>query len=219
MTDFEKKIPIKGCPGYFVLGTEIIGKRGKVLKAGKHDIYRLKVCGKVLSAPRFKLVWCAENGHSPQEVPAHFSFYFDEGLVRVTIFSERMAGVRARMRMTVRVKREDYDFLERYARFAKDMIDGAPDAASRLFALINSRRDEYISYARRQCGAADRAAAEFYADQSVFHVWELIRRGAFFVASPVASVKYNIRKLVNEARGRYVTRPISELSHFKKTLS
>ena len=60
-----------------------------------------------------------------------------------------IASVKAK---EIKVKREEYEFTEKYAHLALQMLDGDATAKARLFSLINGKRDELISYARRAKG-------------------------------------------------------------------
>lgn len=192
--------PIIGLDGYSVQGFEVIGKHGRPLKADRRNVYSFRVDGKVYHAELHKLIWCARHKVNVLDVPKDYSFREFKGTIFVETFSDRMSNTRKALAQEVKVKREDYDFIEKYVQMAKAMLDGEPDAKAKLFSLLNGKRDEYVQYARTASGGVSRQKAELYTDQAILKVFNLICGGTFAVASPIASIKWHINHAIRNGR-------------------
>lgn len=196
-------IELKYPKGYAVKGLEIIGKWGRPMKADRRDVFTLQADEGRIRATRSKIVWCAMNGRDIRRVPREYSFRIaDNGIVIVETFSDRMSYVRHRQNMAVKVQWEDYDFIERFARTAKQMIEGKPDARRELFLMLNGKRDEFIGYARRSCGGVSEKRATDYADMAIVKVYDSLCSRTFAIASPIASIKWHIRKFITDERNK-----------------
>lgn len=193
-------IPIIGLDGYYVQGFEVIGKHGRPLKADRRNVYSFRVGGKVFHHELHKVIWCARHKVNVNDVPRDYSFRKLKGIILVETFSDRMSYTRKALAQEVKVKREDYDFIEKYASMAKAMLDGLPDARSELFSLLNGKRDEYVGYARTASGGVSKQKAELYTDQAILKVFNLICAGTYAVASPIASIKWHINHAIKNGR-------------------
>ena len=159
--------PIIGLDGYFVQGFEIIGKHGRPLKADRRNVYSFRVGGKAYHAELHKVVWCARHRVNVMDVPKDYSFREVNGTNMVETFSDRMSSTRKALAQEVKVKREDYDFVETFARMAKGLLDGEPDAKAKIFSLLNSKRDECVRYARTASGGVSQQKAVLYTDKAI----------------------------------------------------
>lgn len=194
-------LPLIGLEGYHVQGFEIIGRHGRPLKPDRRNVYTLQAgSGKVYRAELHKLVWCARHKVNVMEVPRDYSFRELNGTILVETFSERMSNTRRTLAQVVKVKQEDYDFIERFAHTAKAMLNGEPDAKASLFSLLNSKREDFIRYARTASGGVSQQKAELYTDRAIMKVFETVCRGTFAVASPVASIKWHINHAIRSGR-------------------
>lgn len=194
-------LPIIGLEGYYVQGFEIIGRHGRPLKPGRRNVYTLQTnSGKAYHAELHKLIWCARHKVNVMEVPRDYSFREMNGMIIVETFSDRMSNTRKALAQEVKVKYEDYDFIERFAQTAKGMLKGEPDAKAHLFSLLNSKRDDYICYARTASGGVSQQKAELYTDQAIMKVFEQVCSGTFAVASPIASIKWHINHAIKNGR-------------------
>lgn len=194
-------LPIIGFEGYYVQGFEIIGKHGRPLKAGRRNVYTLQTNqGKPYHAELHKLIWCARKKVNVMDVPKDYSFRELNGTIFVETFSDRMSNTRKALAKEVKVKFEDYDFIERFASTAKGMLNGEPDAKARLFSLLNSKRDECVKYARTASGGVSQQKAELYTDKAILKVFQQVCSGTFAVPSPIASIKWHINHAIRNGR-------------------
>lgn len=192
--------PIIGLDGYFVQGFEIIGKHGRPLKADRRNVYSFRVGGRAYHAELHKVIWCARHRVNVMDVPKDYSFREVKGTILVETFSDRMSNTRKALAQEVKVKREDYDFIEKFARTARGLLDGEPDAKAKLFSLLNSKRDECVRYARTASGGVSQKKAELYTDTAILKVFEQICTGVYAVASPIASIKWHINHAIRNGR-------------------
>lgn len=187
--------------GYGVDGFDIIGKWGRPLKADRRDVFTLQVAGEPpLRATRYKLVWCARHRVDVRFVPREYSFRVVNGELLCETFSDRMSMTRRIQEATVKVKWEDYDFIEHFAAIAKAMLKGEPDKLAELFALLNSQRDACISYARTASGGVSQTKAIDYTDRAIYHVFQTVVSGTRAVPSPIASIKWHINNQIRLSR-------------------
>lgn len=198
----EQMLPLKGTDGYFVQGFNIIGKFGRALKPDRRKVYRIMADDKKpLRANLNKLVWCARRGIDVRQVPRDYSFRnTDTGWVEVETFSNRMSRTRQAVNKAVKMQREDYDFIERFAHTALSMIDGEPDAKLQLFTLLNSKRDECIRYARTASGGVSQEKAVLYTDTAIAKVYEQLLARNEVICSPIASIKWYINHQIKTGR-------------------
>ena len=154
----EKRIKLIFPEGYSVQGFDIIGLWGRPMKENRKGHVRLQRTGeKPYDVSRLKLVWAARMNIDVRKIPKKYSFYLDDnGYLQVDKFSDRMSRIVSERAKEVKVKREDYAFVEKYAHIALQMLDGDNDAKGQLFALINGKREMFIQYARRSGGAFQR---------------------------------------------------------------
>ena len=150
----EPIIPLIYPKGYSVQGMDVIGRYGKRLKDGRHGHISLYAKGeKNLTASRCKIVWAARHNIDIRTFPKEYSFWLaDDGTLQCDTFNARMSMIASVKAKEIKVKREEYEFTEKYAHLALQMLDGDATAKARLFSLINGKRDELISYARRAKG-------------------------------------------------------------------
>lgn len=194
-------IPIIGFAGYYVDYPAICNRHGKPLKEGSRDVFTLYDSqGGKYRATRWKIIWAAEHGIDPREVPRHYSFREDNGTVLCETFSDRMCQTVRQRNAMAKVKWQDYDFIERFANTAKMMLQGDSEAKMKLFTMLNSRRDELIKYARHAAGGVSLTKATDYTDQAIYHVYETVIGGCFHVPSPVASMKWHINHYIKQGR-------------------
>lgn len=187
--------------GYSVEGFDIIGKWGRPLKADRRDVFTLQVAGvPPLRATRYKLVWCARHRVDVRCVPREYSFRVVNGVLLCETFSDRMSLTRRMQEATVKVKWEDYDFIEHFAAIAKAMLQGEQDKAAELFSLLNSQRDACIIYARTASGGVSQAKAIDYTDRAIYHVFQTVVSGSRAVPSPIASIKWHINNQIRQSR-------------------
>lgn len=198
----EITIPLIYPEGYAVKGFDVIGRWGRPLKEGyKGNIKLQPRGGRTISATRYKIVWAARHNVDLRKIPKGYSFYLDgNGELKCDTFSNRMSQVAKIRQQEVKVKREDYAFTEQYAHIAIQMCDGDVTARTRLYCLINSKRDEFIRYARRTNGGVSEEKAIHYTDEAIIYTYELICSGRYYVPSPVGSVKGRIYKLIADGR-------------------
>jgi len=150
----EPIIPLIYPKGYSVQGMDVIGRYGKRLKDGKHGHIGLYAKGqKGITASRCKIVWAARHNIDIRKIPKEYSFWLaDDGTLQCDTFNARMSMIASVKAKEIKVKREEYEFTEKYAHLALQMLDGDATAKARLFSLINGKRDELIAYARRAKG-------------------------------------------------------------------
>lgn len=191
--------------GYGVEGFDIIGKCGRPLKADRRDVFTLQVAGgPPLRATRCKLVWCAMHHVDVRRVPREYSFRVVNGVLLCETFSDRMSLTRRMQEATVKVKWQDYDFIEHFAAIAKAMLKGEPDKLAELFALLNSQRDALILYARTASGGVSQTKAVDYTDRAIYHVYETVVSGTRAVPSPMASIKWHINNQIRQSRNKHI---------------
>ena len=196
-------LPIIGLEGYYVQGLEIIGRHGRPLKPGRRNVYTFQTnSGKTYHAELHKLIWCARHKVNVMQVPKDYSFRELNGTIFVETFSDRMSNTRRALAQQVKVKYEDYDYIERFAQLAKRLLNGEPDAKANLFSFLNSKRDECIRYARTASGGVSQQKAELYTDQAILKVFEQVCSGTFAVPSPIASIKWHINHAIRNGRKR-----------------
>ena len=191
---------IIGFDGYTVDGFSIIGKYGKPLKVGKNDVITLCVGTKRFRFPICKIIYAAQHDIDVRKINKGYSFKQDNGVIVCETFSNRMRAARTKYNNIIKVTYNDLDYIEQYAKLGKDIIKGVPDAKMQMFTLLNSKRNEFISYAKKASGGVGEQTAILYADQSIFKVFEAILRRTQFVCSPVASIKWHINKLIKDSR-------------------
>ena len=201
----EMTIPLIYPEGYSVKGFDVIGRWGRPLKDGYKGNIKLQPTGggRTISAQRYKIVWAARHNVDLRKIPKDYSFWVDNnGELKCDTFSNRMSQVVKIRQQEVKVKREDYAFIEQYAHIAIQMLDGDDSARTKLFVLINSKRDEFIRYARKAKGGVSEETATLYTDEAIVYTYELICSGRYYVPSPIGSVKGRICKLIADGRKR-----------------
>lgn len=208
----EPIIPLIYPKGYSVQGMDVIGRYGKRLKDGRHGHISLYAKGeKTLTASRCKIVWAARHNIDIRKIPKEYSFWLaDDGTLQCDTFNARMSMVVSVRAKEIKVKREEYEFTEKYAHLALQMLDGDATAKARLFSLINGKRDELISYARRAKGGVSLEKATLYTDMAISYTYDLILSGRYYVPSPIGNVKGRICMLIKENRNK------KQLNEYKK---
>lgn len=198
----EKRIKLIFPEGYSVQGFDIIGLWGRPMKENRKGHVRLQRTGeKPYDVSRLKLVWAAKMNIDVRKIPKKYSFYLDDnGNLQVDKFSDRMSRIVSERTKEVKVKREDYAFVEKYAHIALQMLDGDNDAKGQLFALINGKREMFIQYARRSGGGISEEKAILYTDMAISYTYDLICSGRYYVPSPIGSVKGKINQLIKANR-------------------
>ena len=189
-------------PGTYltVKGYDIHGKHG-IRKPGVRDCYQYNYTdGSRGYASRWKLVWCAEHGADPRKISKAYSFRLVNGVVICESFSERMSEVQKVRKQQAEMKWQDYDYIERFAHECKEFLKGDGDARGRIFGMLNGRRDELIQYGMHAAGGVGRKRATDYADISIMQVFDSVVDGKYSVPSPVASMKYRIRRMIIDNR-------------------
>lgn len=188
--------PIPSTKHYYTDGYDIFRKlksgRMRRLKECRSRYYYLTEGGKVVvRGTRAKLVWCAEHQIAPTDIDAKFAFVMRDGVSECVMFADKMAAVRVRESSRIRASIADYDFVIRFAQTAKAHLQGDEGAASRLWQILNSERDEAIAYAMHYVGK-DKAME--LTDTAIMRVFEQTIKGTRAIPSPVASIKCEIRK-------------------------
>lgn len=179
---------------------DIYGKHG-IRKPGKRDCYHYSYTdGSRGYANRWKLVWCAEHDTDPRKVGKEYSFRLLNGVVICEEFGKRMSEAYDERRKQARLKWEDYDFIERFAHECKELLNGGCDARGRIFSMLNGKRDELIRYAMHAAGGVGKQRATDYADITIMQVFDAVIDGRYHVPSPVASMKFRIRKMIIDNR-------------------
>ena len=200
----EPIIPLIYPKGYSVQGMDVIGRYGKRLKDGRHGHISLYAKGeKTLTASRCKIVWAARHNIDIRTIPKEYSFWLaDDGTLQCDTFNARMSMIASVKAKEIKVKREEYEFTEKYAHLALQMLDGDATAKARLFSLINGKRDELIAYARRAKGGVSLEKATLYTDMAISYTYDLILSGRYYVPSPIGSIKGRICMLIKENRNK-----------------
>lgn len=194
---------IIGFDGYYINYPAIYNKHDKPLKASTRDIFTIyDHNGSKYQATRWKIIWAAEHGIDPRKIPRSYSFREVNGSVYCETFSDRMCRTVKQRNAVAKVKWQDYDFIEKFAHTAKEMILGDSNANVKLFTMLNSKRDELIEYARHASGGVSKEKAVFYTDQAIFYCYEKIVKGTFHVPSPIASIKWHINKSIKDGRNK-----------------
>ena len=154
----ERRIKLIYPEGYSVQGFDIIGLWGRPMKENRKGHVRLQKTGeKPLDVSKLKLIWAAQKGIDVRKIPQKYSFYLDDnGNIQCDTFSNRMSHIVSERAKEIKVKREDYAFVEKYAHLAGLMCEGDETAKAKLFALINGKRDMFIRYARKARGGYQR---------------------------------------------------------------
>jgi hypothetical protein len=196
------RIPIVGFAGYYIDYPAICNKHGKPLKDGLRGVITLYDQQHVYKATRWKIIWAAQHGIDPRKIPRAYSFREDNGTVLCETFSDRMSDTVKQRHKMATVKWQDYDFIERFAHTAKEMLQGDGTARMKLFTMLNQKRDELIKYARYAVGGVSLNKATDYTDQAIFHCYETIINGCYHVPSPIASIKWHIRKQIRDGRNK-----------------
>jgi hypothetical protein len=198
----EPIIPLIYPKGYSVQGMDVIGIYGRKLKDSRHGHISLYAKGqKGITASRCKIVWAARHNIDIRKIPKEYSFWLaDDGTLQCDTFNARMSMIASVKAKEIKVKREEYEFTEKYAHLALQMLDGDATAKARLFSLINGKRDELISYAHRAKGGVSQEKAELYTDMAIAYTYDLILSGRYYVPSPIGSVKGRINMLIIQNR-------------------
>ena len=184
-----------------VINYDIYGKHGKKRKPGARDCYQFNYTdGTRGYANRWKLIFCAEHNIDPREISKDYSFRLVNGVVVCETFSERMSEVAKVRKQQAEMKWQEYDYIERFAHECKEFLKGDGDARGRIFCMLNSRRDELIKYGRHAAGGVGLQRATDYADISIMQVFEKVVEGKYGVPSPVASMKYRIKRMIIDNR-------------------
>lgn len=195
-----KALNVPGTP-LTVRGCDIYGKTGRIRKPGKRDCFTFYYLdGSRGYASRWKLVWCAEHATDPRKVSKAWSFRYVNGTVLRETFSHRMSLALTTHWRQSHVKWEEYDFIERYARACKELLSGDGGARSRIFILLNSRRDSLIHYAKSASGGVGKAKAIDFADEAILYTFELTIGGRYHVPSPMASMRGRLNLLIKRSR-------------------
>ena len=173
----------------------------RIRKPGKHDVFAYyDIGGNKRSATRAKLIWCAENNVEPWKVPANYSFYLCNGKVVCETFSDRMSRVKSHSIATA--SWEDYDFIERFSHACKEHLKGDKEARTRIFLMLQSKREELIEHAKRTEGGVGEKRAIDLADQAILAVFDETVSGHRAIPSPVASMKSRIGWYIKNARNK-----------------
>lgn len=198
----ERRIKLIYPEGYSVQGFDIIGLWGRPMKENRKGHVRLQKTGeKPLDVSKLKLIWAAQKGIDVRKIPQKYSFYLDDnGNIQCDTFSNRMSHILSERAKEIKVKREDYAFVEKYAHLAGLMCEGDQTAKAQLFALINGKRDMFIRYARKARGGVSEEKAILYTDMAISHTYDLICSGRYYVPSPIGSVKGMICRYIAENR-------------------
>lgn len=115
-------------------------------------------------------------------------------------FSDRMCRTATELRKHAKIKWEDYDYIEKYVKACKKLLEGDINAKNRIFTLLNQRREELIRYAMKTAGGVGKIKAIDYADQAIIYTFELTINGKYHVPSPMASMKSKINRLIKDNR-------------------
>ena len=173
----------------------------RIRKPGKHDVFAYyDIGGNKRSATRAKLIWCAENNVEPWKVPANYSFHLCDGEAVCETFSDRMSRVKSHSIATV--SWDDYDFIERFAHTCKEHLKGDKEARTRIFLMLQSKREELIEHAKRTEGGVGAKRAIDLADQAILAVFDETVSGQRAIPSPVASMKSRIGWYIKNARNK-----------------
>ena len=121
--------------------------RWKRLKPLARDCFVLTVNSKRYYGTRAKMIWCAEHKVSPDAVDAKFSFKMVDGHSEVMMFADKMRDVRIDYNEKVKASWQDYDYIERFAHLAKAHLQGDKTAASQLYQMLSSERNDLLAYA------------------------------------------------------------------------
>ena len=194
-------IEIKGYPGYFLAddGKNIIGKWGRALKP-VNSCVTLQQHGRKTCMPVNKVIWCANKGVSPDEVPKGYSFRWINGRMMAETFSDRMSYAKRKASPRVRISDEQIDYLKKYLKILEDIHNGVEGAKAALFTIINNDKEEYIGYACKLQNSNNRDNAEIVVDSAIMATMETICDNDMMVANPRGCVKSFIRGLVRENR-------------------
>lgn len=187
---------------YYTDGCDIYSHTGRRLKPDRHDVMHLTVNRTRLLAPRAKLVWCASRNVDPRKVGKGYSFFFIDGKVEVSSFSDRMSEVRREWAKTTKVKLSDYDFVEKYVKLAKAQLLGDKRAELMLYALLDSRRQELEDYGLHAAGGVGKDKAAAYADTAIWRVYNTIINHTRYVPSPMASMMFYVRQQIKDGRNK-----------------
>ena len=194
--------PIKDCPGYKLSddGKTIIGKYGRPLKPNGKNCVVLQV-GKIRrTVPVVKLIWCANRGVSPNEVPKNYCFRETEnGDVRVETFAERMKVVAFNRIDNNKITYEEVLYMDRYIQILKDIIAGEPEARKSLFMLINADRNFFLRYAIHVSGKSEQTKAEAFTDKAIIDTLDAICEHNLMVCNPRGYVKTTIRRYIHQS--------------------
>ena len=162
--------------------------RWKRLRPLARDCFVLTVNSKRYYGTRAKMIWCAEHKVSPDAVDAKFAFQMVDG---------KMRDVRIDYNEKVKASWQDYDYIERFAHLAKAHLQGDKTAASELWQMLSSERNDLLAYAMSAAGGGcGKQRAEELADAAIMRVFEQTISGRRAIPSPRASMRTEIRKKI-----------------------
>lgn len=199
---------------YYTDGKDIFRKlkdgRMRMLKALKRDCYILTSDYHRITATRAKLVWCATHKVSPCNIDSKFSFTIKDGKVVCEMFADKVSRVRIEYAARVKANWNDYDFIERYAQLAKAHLLGDEQAAALLYKMLDGERKNLEYYASHCAGGVGIGKAKDYTHEAIMRVYEQTVTGRRAVPSPIASIKYQIRKTIERNRKHDIHRTRGE---------
>lgn len=202
-------IEIKGYPGYF-LGDDnktIIGLKKKPLKPVNNCVVLCRD-GERIVVPVNKLIFCAQNEVSPDEIQKGISFRdMGNGVIEAETFGERMSYVKKQGLLKVKISDEQIVFLQKYLILVKEVHDNVEGAKSRLYSHILNDRIEYINYAYKIGGNLTAEKAEMFADDAILATMEAICNFERMITNPRGCVKSFIKGYVRESRKKK-TKPL-----------
>lgn len=171
--------------------------RWKRLRPLARDCFVLTVNSKRYYGTRVKMIWCAEHKVSPDAVDAKFAFQMVDGHSEVMMFADKMRDVRIDYNEKVKASWQDYDYIERFAHLAKAHLQGDKTAASQLWQMLSSERNDLLAYAMGgAAGGCGKQRAEELADAAIMRVFEQTISGRRAIPSPRASMRTEIRKKI-----------------------
>ena len=165
------------------------------------------------SFTRAKIVWCANHGVNPSDVPYDFAFKFGDDGVVVEMFSDKVQEAKKKEELPKTV-REDYRMMLGFASIAIRVIDGDKEAEAQAFSFLNSYRAELVHYALGVQGCGGVSRAKDYADDAINIALHNITDGRRAIANPVGMMKLTVRRLIK--KGGKVIRTDFESRHVTK---
>lgn len=200
----EIKLAIKGYEGYCVIDGKVFSKKGnKFLKPDYENRVRLYKKGSYRDYTVGKLVFCAQRGIDPSEIPNGYEFILMEDSA---VVKDKSSACRERALQRVveigRVMddyRQMYDFTRLMLDYINDETKDADTVSKRLYETIYEYRDDIIKYARYTLKLPKSVSID-YADKGIELCVSRMVNLRLCISNPIGYIKRSVRGMMLRER-------------------